>query len=143
MSSRKGDPVRVIAGKYAGRKGWKHKGKGETESQIYIILQAETRNGKTLPEKTVRLSKESYQDFVSATNPFMQVLEQKPGLQKKCGDLIKELLKLNLAPSEDFLVAFGNQWISSWEQKKNRVNVDFSRVDEPPIVSDDDVEDVD
>ena len=43
----KGEAVRVIAGKYSGRKGWKHNGKGETDAQIYVILQAANQNGHT------------------------------------------------------------------------------------------------
>ena len=50
----KGEAVRVIAGKYAGRKGWKHIGKGETDSQIYVILTAVSQQQ---PSKAVLFQK--------------------------------------------------------------------------------------
>jgi len=39
-SNQKGHAIRVVAGKYAGRKGWLHKGYEETEEKIYVILAA-------------------------------------------------------------------------------------------------------
>lgn len=122
-----------MAGKYAGRKGWKHAVKGETDHQIYLILQAVVKEGReVLPEKIVRIDKKHYQPFVKAVNPMMQVVEQKPRLQQKISDLVKELVKLDLKPSEDLLVLVGHQWLSMWEKKQAAVAVDYSRTDSPP-----------
>lgn len=133
----KGEAIRVVGGKYAGRKGWKHKEKGETDSQIYLILQ-EVKNddGVIQPEKVVRIDKMNYMPFTSAVAPIQVVLEQKPKLQKKVTDLIKELVKLEVKPHEDFLILLGHQWVTAWETKRNQVSVDFTRPDSPPTVPD-------
>jgi len=115
----KGDPIRVVGGKYAGRKGWKHAVKGETDSQIYLILQAVVEdNVEIYPEKVVRIDKKHYLPFVVATVPTLKAMEQKPRLQQKMIELIKELVKLDMEPSEEFLVIFGYQWLATWEKQK-------------------------
>lgn len=137
-----GPPIRVLHSKYAGRKGWKHVGKGETESQIYLILQKVEKNGRvTLPEKVVRIAKEHYEPFERATTKERIVLEQKPNLQKKVGELVKELCKLNMAPNENILVLIGQQWLSMYTKKQARIAVDFNRPESPPHRDVDDADD--
>lgn len=133
----------MIGGKYAGRKGWKHKQKGETDSQIYLVLQAVEQDGVVVkPEKVVRIDKKNYQPFMKAINPAMIVIEQKPRLQKKINDLVKELVKLDLKPSEEMLVIIGHQWLQMWEKKDAQTSVDYTRtVSPPPAVSDDEEDD--
>ena len=146
MPSIKGDPIRVIGGKYAGRKGWKHTKKNETETQIYLILQAVVKDDCIqLPKKVVRIDKKHYQPFTRATHPMEIVVEQKPRVQEKINELLKELVKLNIQPNEEMLLIVGYQWISMWQKKQAQVSVDYSRVEDPPQVSDDedDVETID
>ena len=134
----KGDPIRITGGKYAGRKGWKHKEKGETDSQIYLILQKVEKNGRVVePEKTVRVDKSNYMPFVKTVAPIQNVIAQKPKLQEKMSTLIKELVKLDVQPTEDFLVVFGHQWLTMWERKMAYKAVDYTRPDEEPLASDD------
>ena len=79
--------------------------------------------------------------FIKAVTQVQVVIEQKPKLQEKISGLIKELVKLGVPPSEDFLVLFGHQWVTMYERKK----VDFTRVEEEPQASDneDDAVDID
>ena len=137
----KGDPIRVIGGTYAGHKGWKHAKLGEKDNQIYLILQKVKEGGRVvLPEKTVRIDKKHYMPFVEAITPIQFVLEQKPKLQAKMTDLIKELVKLQVKPAEDFLVVFGHQWVTMYEREKVKIGVDYTRRDEVPQASDDEDE---
>ena len=133
----------MTGGTHAGRTGWKHKEKGETEDQIYIILQKIKENGRVVkPEKVVRIDKNNYMPFIRATSAVQVVIEQKPKLQQKMSDLIKELVKLEVQPTEDFLVVFGYQWLTMWERKRQRAGVDFSHPAEEPQASDNEAEDV-
>lgn len=142
MPSRiKGSPIRVIGGKYAGRNGWKHIGKGETHSQIYLILQAVVKDGiEVLPEKVIRIDKKNYQPFVRASNPMEILLEQKPRVQQKVNELVKELIKLQVSPNEQMLVTIGQQWVIMWQKKQAMSSVDTSRVEDPPQVTDDEAD---
>lgn len=132
----KGEAVRVIAGKYAGRKGWKHLGKGETALQVYVILQAtgEQEGHPSQPSKVVRISKDHVIKFERAVSQAQQALEQKPKRQQKMTDLVKELVKLNIAPNEDMIVTFGQRWLVMWSKKQANTHVDYARVESPPTV---------
>lgn len=138
----KGEPVRVIAGKYSGRKGWKHRGRGETDSQIYVILKGVQREGVPYqPSKAVRIPKTHCVKFERAVTLAQKQLEQKPNLQQKLTDLVKELVKLNIAPNEDMVVTFGQQWLTMWQKKQAEISIDYNRAESPPAVptvSDDD-----
>lgn len=128
----KGAAVRIVHGKYAGRKGWKHKGRDETERQVHIILQSRVTNGRTEPSKVVRIAKENCERFERAITREQRILEQKPRLQKKVSALIKELVDLDFAPNEDMLVLIGHQWLQLWKKKQERINVDYDRSESPP-----------
>ena len=139
----KGDPIRVAGGKHAGRKGWKHKEKGETDSQIHLVLQAVTKDDRVVePEKVVRIDKSNCMPFVKATAAIQVVIEQKPKVQSKMTDLIEELVKLDVQPTQDFLVVFGHQWLAMWEKKRAQAHADCSRPESPPPADDDDDENV-
>lgn len=132
----------MIGGKYAGRVGWKHKKKGETTSEIYVILQAQTdaEDNVVKPEITVRIKKDNYMLFVQATSAVQVMIEQKPAVQAKMTALIKELVKLQVTPTEDFLIVFGHQWITMHERKTRENGVDYNHRDEVPQASDDEQE---
>ena len=132
----KGEAVRVIAGKYGGRKGWKHKEKGETESQVYVILQAvsQQQGRPAQPSKVVRISKSHVIKFEVAVTQAQKALEQKPKLQEKMTDLAKELVKLNIEPNEDMIVTFGQQWLIMWNKKQQTTTIDYNRTESPPTV---------
>ena len=137
----KGDPIRIIGGTYIGRIGWKNKEKGETECEIHLILQAvKEGDSVVLPEKRVRINKDHYMPFIKAVTQVQVVMEQKPKLQAKMTDLVKELVKLDVKPTEDLLVLFGYQWLTMWERKMEQKAVDFTKVDEVPEASDDEVD---
>jgi hypothetical protein len=128
----KGAPIRVIGGKYAGRKGWKHS-KPETETQIYVILMAVIRSDGTLvhQEKAVRISKDHVTLFERARTVEERILEQKPLLSKKMMEFLKELVKLDIAPNEDMIALVGQHWLRLWRVKRERL--DFTeRSDSPP-----------
>lgn len=55
---------------------------------------------------------------------------------------MKELVKLDLKPSEEMLVIIGHQWLQMWEKKDAQTSVDYTRtVLPPPAVSDDEEDD--
>lgn len=98
-----------------------------------LILEAVKKDGQTVqPKKVLRIAKEHYQPFIKANNAAMQVLEQKPCLQKKVSELVKELVKLNLKPSEDFIVVFGYQWLLMWEKAQAKKAVDYQKIKSAP-----------
>ena len=132
----KGEAIRVIAGKYAGRKGWKYVGKDETDSQIYVILKEVTAAVGQLaqPEKAVRITKDHVNKFEVAVSSAQRALEQKPKLQQKMTDLVKELVKLNMAPNEEMIVTMGQQWLVMWNKRQSRNAVNYERTESPPTV---------
>lgn len=145
QESDKGRAMRVVHGKYAGRKGWKHKARGETERQIYLILQAVVKDGQEIhPTKVVRIAKEHCVPFERASTRYHVLLEQKPRVQQKLSALIKELCNLQIAPNEDMLITIGEQWLLMWKTQEQRLHVEYERSESPPppptaiVVVDDD-----
>lgn len=134
----KGEAVRIIGGTYAGRKGWKDKRFDETECKISVILaKGRKKNGDELPAKAVRVAKEHVLAFEVATTKEQIALEQKPVLRKKLTDLLKEFVKLDMEPSEQMLVLIGNEWLEMYKKKQARVAVDYTRIEAPPAITDD------
>ena len=139
----KGDPIRVVGGKYAGRKGWKHKGRKPSDDKTCVILSrgAAKKGGEIQPSKAVQIAHEHVQPFERATTKEEIVLEQKPTLQLKLCDFVKELVKLNLAPDEAMLVLVGRYWLDMWKKKQDRIGIDYTIVEEAPTASDGEEED--
>lgn len=138
MPSIKGDPIRVIGGTYAGRKGWKHKQKAETECKVHLILE-EVKDGDTVvkPEKHVLIDKKHYQPFIQATTAIQLVIEQKPKIQEKITELCKELVKIDsLTPTEDLLLIVGHTWLLMWQKKQAQTHI-HDRPDSPPPADND------
>ena len=97
------------------------------------------------PEAVVRVKKDNCMPFVEATTAVQVVIEQKPKLQEKMTALIKELVKLRMQPSEDFLVVLGHQWLTIYERNLKETGVDHTRRNVAPQASDDedDVDEID
>lgn len=80
--------------------------------------------------------------FERAVSEAQRALEQKPKLQQKMTDLIKELVKLNIQPTEDMIVTFGQQWLVMWQKKQNHITIDYERSASPPRAEISDEEDM-
>lgn len=107
------------------------------KGQIYLILQ-EVKDGDQVvqPEKLVQIDRMNDVPFTRAVAPIQVVLEQKPKLQQKVTDLIKELVKLEVKTHKEFLIVLGHQWVTTWQTKQYQIGLNLNRPDLPPTVPD-------
>ena len=91
---RKGSPIKILDGEYAGKTGWFDNEKEDTKCFYYVIIhQAVKKNGK-LYDKATKVRKENVralEDELSPSSYLEAVLQQHPKIEKLMAKLCKEL----------------------------------------------------
>ena len=92
-SMRKGVPIRFIAGKYAGKKGWLDADGVHSESTVAVIVQTKKGGKKTY---VFRNSIRDEGDYANPTSYAEAVIEQCPDIEKALVQLCRAMVKCDM-----------------------------------------------
>ena len=115
--SDRGQPIRVVGGKYKGRHGYQHKGLPETDEKLYVILNRQEGGGEEV--------KQIYKTSVRfGGQPELKIWEQAMLESKKVNPayttFLNKLLEVEFKPTPETLAIIWEDWNRAYEARQHQ-----------------------